>query len=108
MISIRSRLTFWYVGLLAVVLIAVGAFVVLRLRADLTADVDRAVSSGGAQIAQGYAREGNEEFLDLSATLLGPGASAAQGLAPNGRVLLSYGRRVARSSTLLPPSRLRP
>src|ERR1700720_2317444 len=106
MISIRSRLTFWYVGLLAVVLVALGTFVVLRLRADLTADVDRAVSSGGAQIARGYAREGVEEFLDLSATVLGPGASASQVLDPNGRVLLSYGRRVGRSPAL-PLSSLR-
>ena len=100
MISIRSRLTFWYVGLLAVVLIAVGAFVVLRLRADLTADVDRTATSGGAQMAGGYAHEGDQEFLDLSGTVLGPGASASQVLDTSGRVLLSYGGGVARRPTL--------
>src|SRR6202011_4718940 len=104
MVSLRSRLTFWYVGLLAVVLIAVGAFVVLRLRADLTADVDRTATLGGAQIAGGYAREGDQEFLDLSGPVLGPGASASQVLDSSGRVLLSYGGGVARSPTLHPAS----
>jgi heavy metal sensor kinase len=105
MFAIRTRLTFWYVALLCVTLVAVGAFVVLRLRADLTADVDHAVRAAGAQIAEGYALEGDQEFLDRSQQVLGalpPGQSASQVLDASGRVLLRRGAKVANVPTLTP------
>ena len=35
-ISLRLRMTAWYVGLLAVIIAALGAFLTVQLRADLT------------------------------------------------------------------------
>jgi hypothetical protein len=35
-LPIRARMTAWYVVLLAAIIVAVGAFLVLRLRSDLT------------------------------------------------------------------------
>ena len=40
-LPIRARLTAWYVLLLALVLVGVGAFVVLRLRSDLGRDMEQ-------------------------------------------------------------------
>jgi heavy metal sensor kinase len=91
---IRLRLTGWYVLVLAAVLIAVGAFVVIRLRSDLTAEVDRSLSSAARQIAQGYRAEGVPEFRDVSLSVLegprGRGAGA-QILDRDGRVVVSVG-----------------
>ena len=69
-LPIRARLTAWYVLLLAVILTGVGAFVVLRLKADLSRDIDRSEESSVAEIAQGYRAEGNKEFYDVSGTVL--------------------------------------
>lgn len=91
---IRVRLTAWYVILLAVVLVALGGFVVTRLRSDLTAGVDRSLRGAASQIAKGYAAEGANEFLDVSHTVL-PGptrhGSGAQILDASGPVTLSVG-----------------
>jgi uncharacterized membrane protein YdfJ with MMPL/SSD domain len=51
---IRARMTAWYVVLLAVVVAVVGAFLVLRLRSDLTAAVDRGLRPAADPIAEGY------------------------------------------------------
>ena len=97
---IRIRMTAWYVGLLAAVMIAVAAFVVVRLRADLTAATDRTLRPAVAQIATGYTQEGVPEFRDVSATVLSGERAAAQILTPDGRVLASYGDPVARQPML--------
>jgi heavy metal sensor kinase len=97
---IRVRLTAWYVLLLAVVLTGIGAFVVTRLRADLTDELDRGLRSGAARIAEGYKAEGEKDFRDVARTVLsGPfnAGSGAQILAPNGAVLFSVGDPVTRS-----------
>ena len=39
-LPLRVRMTAWYVALLAVVVAALGAFLVVRLRADLTSAID--------------------------------------------------------------------
>ncbi|MFN2617858.1 MAG: sensor histidine kinase [Thermoleophilaceae bacterium] len=93
-LPIRLRLTAWYVGLLALVIAGLGAFVVLRLRADRIADVDRSLRSSAAQIAHDYRLEGRPEFFDVSATILRAvpeGKSGAQLIAPGGRVSARYG-----------------
>jgi heavy metal sensor kinase len=91
---IRLRLTAWYVLLLAAVLAALGAFVVTRLRSDLTANVDSSLRGAAAQIAQGYEAEGAQDFLDVAHTVL-PGplrhGSGAQILDATGPVTLSVG-----------------
>jgi hypothetical protein len=61
-LPIRARLTAWYVALLALVIAALGAFVVIRLRADLTADFDRSLRSAAAQLRAAYEREGPGRF----------------------------------------------
>jgi heavy metal sensor kinase len=97
---IRLRLTAWYVVVLALIIAALSAFVVTRLRSDLTSEVDRALRSAAAQIGQGYGAEGAAEFRDVARTVLpGPvgGESAAQILEPAGRVLHVEGSLVARS-----------
>jgi heavy metal sensor kinase len=102
-LPIRARLTAWYVLLLAVTLGAVGAFVVLRLKADLQRDIDRSEESSVAEIAAGYRAEGNKEFYDVSGTvlrILPVGTSGAQLLDPSGTVLLTYGNGVAQQPML--------
>jgi len=67
---IRVRMTAGYVVLLAAIIAAVGAFVVIRLRADLTSAIDRSLRSTIPQIAIGYSVEGLPEFRDKSNSLL--------------------------------------
>jgi two-component system OmpR family sensor kinase len=90
---IRVRLTLWYVGLLAVVVAALGAFVVVRLRADLIADFDRSLRSSAAQIRRGYQRGGRFE-LRVSAEVLRalPGDAGSQLVTADGRVARATGR----------------
>jgi len=91
---IRVRLTAWYVLVLALVLAAISAFVVTRLRSDLTSEIDRSSDSAANQIARGYLSEGAPEFRDVSHTVL-PGprdyGSGAQILDPSGQVVLAVG-----------------
>jgi heavy metal sensor kinase len=94
-LPIRARLTVWYAALLAVIIVALGAFLVLRLRSDLQAAIDRDVRSAAAMVAVGYTAEGTEEFLEVAEKVLPRSGSAAQVLDGSGRVLLTYGDEVA-------------
>jgi two-component system OmpR family sensor kinase len=96
-LPIRTRLTAWYAALLAVIIVALGAFLVLQLRSDLQQQVDRDVREGADMIAHGYSDDGTEEFLEVAEKVLPRGASAAQVLDVQGRVLLTYGDEVAAS-----------
>ena len=95
-LPIRVRLTAWYAALLAAILIGLSTFLVLQLRADLEDTVEREVNAGSTQIARAYASEGAADFRDTSSTVLPHGSSAAQVIAPGGRVLVSYGEPVSR------------
>ena len=44
-LPIRVRLTAWYAALLAIIIVALGAFIVLQLRSDLRQDADRELTS---------------------------------------------------------------
>jgi len=88
---IRTRLTAWYAAVLAVVVVTLGAYLVVRLRSDLQAAVDRDVRQGAATVAGAYAAQGTNEFLEVAETALPRGGSAAQVLDADGRVLLTYG-----------------
>jgi two-component system OmpR family sensor kinase len=93
-VPIRARLTAWQAVVLAVILTAVGTFVVTRLRSDLTSELDRTVGSAAGQIALGYHREGPAEFVDTSLTVLPSpvsGESSAQILSSSGAVLHRVG-----------------
>lgn len=94
-LPIRVRLTAWYAVLLAVIIVALGTFVVLRLRSELRTTIDREVRASTTQIAIGYRAEGAKDFRDVSQTVLPRGHSAAQVLDPRGRVLVTHGDRVA-------------
>jgi signal transduction histidine kinase len=96
---IRARLTAWYVLALALVLVALGAFVVTRLRSDLTSELDRGLRSAAGQIALGYGLEGPQEFRDVTPTVL-PGprghGSGAQIVQRSGHVRYATGDAVTR------------
>jgi two-component system OmpR family sensor kinase len=97
---IRARMTAWYVVLLAVVVAAVGAFLVVRLRSDLTAAVDRGLRPAAAQIADGYRAEGAPEAVDVAGSVLTGERPAAQILDASGRVAVSFGDPVSRAPML--------
>ncbi len=71
-LPIRVRLTAWYVALLAAILVALGAFVAISLRRDLTDAVERSLFVAAGHIATGYAQEGAKNFRDVGATALEP------------------------------------
>jgi signal transduction histidine kinase len=52
-LPLRTRLTAWYVALLAVIVVLLAAFVVSRLNTGLTGAVDRTLSGATAQLARG-------------------------------------------------------
>ncbi|MFL6140214.1 MAG: sensor histidine kinase [Frankiaceae bacterium] len=102
---IRVRMTAWYVALLAVILVAVGAFVVLRLQDDLVSATDRSLRPAVHQIATGYRHEGLPEFTDQSATVLPRRGDASQVLASTGVVVRAYGGP-AGAAPMLSPARV--
>jgi heavy metal sensor kinase len=90
-LPIRGRLTLWYVGLLAVILVVVGAFLILRLQAGLIAGVDQNLDDHANEVAIDL-RGGDRSFENLTTSslrALSRGAFAAQLEASDGRVLLS-------------------
>lgn len=97
---IRLRLTAWYALALVGLLLALGTFVVTRLRSDLTSELDRSLRSAAGQIALGYHLEGAAELRDTAATVL-PGprgrGSGAQVLDADGHVLLADGDPLLRA-----------
>jgi heavy metal sensor kinase len=101
-LPIRTRLTAAYALFVAAVLLGLGAFLVLELRADLRSTIDREVSSSAAAIRASYLREGPGAFHETSAAALRRSGSAAQLLDPTGRVLLSYGGDLAQDSMIGP------
>jgi heavy metal sensor kinase len=90
-LRIRARLTGWYAVLLAVILVAIGTFLVLRLEADLQARLDREVRTNASLIGEAYTAEGDEGFLDVTRAALPDLGGVAQVLDRSGRVLVSHG-----------------
>jgi heavy metal sensor kinase len=99
-LSIRLRMTAWFVVLLAVIVAAVGAFLVVRLRSDLTDAIDRTLQPAAAQIADGYRVEGPPEAVDVAGSVLTGERPATQILDSSGRVAVSFGDPVARTPML--------
>jgi heavy metal sensor kinase len=92
-LPIRARLTLWYVGLLAVILLVVGAFLLLRLEAGLVAGVDQNLDDQANEVAIDL-QGGDRAFENLTSSSLRAlphGAFAAQLVSPAGRVLTSTG-----------------
>jgi heavy metal sensor kinase len=97
-LPIRARLSIWYAALLAVILAALGAFLLLRMRADLVTGVDGSLDARAAQISLGYQGSGEGEFQDVtdaSLVRLPQGEHAAQIISATGSVLESSGDVVA-------------
>jgi len=97
-LPIRLRITIWSVALLAVLMAALGTFVVIRLRADLVAGVDSTLATRASQIALGVGASDEGEFQDASDAALRqlPGSeSAAQLLDAGGAVLETTGDATA-------------
>jgi two-component system OmpR family sensor kinase len=93
-LPIRLRVTMWYVALLAVLIGALGVFVVTRLRTDLIDGIDASLDTRASQIALGFQENGEGDFQDISDTSLRGlpgGESAAQLLDPSGAVLQATG-----------------
>jgi heavy metal sensor kinase len=99
-LPIRARVTVWYAILLAAIVAAVGAFLVLRLRADLIAAIDGTLRPATAQIADGYRAEGAPEAVDVAGSVLTGERPAAQILDVSGRVAVSFGDAVSRAPML--------
>jgi heavy metal sensor kinase len=93
-------MTLCYLALLALALGAVGTFLVLRLRADLTSRVDSTLLPAAGQVAHDYGREGLKEFPDSARTVLHGDRATGQLLAADGRVLRVFGDPVSRRRML--------
>jgi heavy metal sensor kinase len=105
-LPIRVRLTLWYLGFLAVVLVVLSGFLTLRLHAGLTRGLDESLAIRAAQISLGLQNGCEGEFRDVSdASLVGlpQGESGAQLLGPDGAVLESTGDPAAERPLLSPP-----
>jgi heavy metal sensor kinase len=88
-LPIRARLTLWYVGLLAIILIVVGAFLLLRLWTGLVEGVDQNLDDHANEVAADL-QSGDRSFESLTVSslrALSRGAFAAQLESPDGRVL---------------------
>jgi heavy metal sensor kinase len=104
-LPVRVRLTAFHAVLLSAIVVGLGVFLVLELRSDLQARIDRDLQAASIRIAEGYSAKGNEEFLEQAETALPRTGSAAQVRDANGRLLLSYGD-IPGSEQLLPPDAL--
>ena len=102
-LRIRTRLTLWYVALLAVILAGSAVFVVVALRADLVAGVDQSLDLRAAQISLGFQGSGEGEFQDVRDAAfrdLPPSESASQIVSGKGVVLESSGDPIANQPML--------
>jgi two-component system OmpR family sensor kinase len=109
-LPIRVRLTLWYVGLLALVLVVLGGFLTLRLHAGLVRGLDETLATRAAQISLGLQNGCEGEFQDVSdASLVGlpQGESGAQLVDPSGKVVETTGDPAARRP-LLGPDQIAP
>ncbi len=101
-LPIRTRLTAWYALFLTATLAALGAFLVLELRADLRSTLEREVRSSSSAIRQTYVDEGITGFKEISSATLRRGGALAQVLGPAGQVIAYYGGDLAQDPMLSP------
>jgi heavy metal sensor kinase len=104
-IPLRARLTLLYLTLFAVIVAVWSGFVVVLVRADLYAGIDRALDSRASQIALSLSGAGEGEFQDITdSTLVGiaPTEATAQLVAPDGTVLESSGDTMSVGPILSP------
>jgi heavy metal sensor kinase len=99
-LPIRVRLAAWYALLLAAILIALGVFIVVRLRVDLRETIDSGVRGSMAKVSANYRVEGTGGFREVSAAALPRSGSASQVIDPSGRVVVSFGGATANASMI--------
>ena len=109
-LPIRIRLAAWHAILLAAIIVALSAFLVLQLRADLEATIDGDVRKHAAELARVYDHEGaedlREDWREVAQTLLpGGDGGVAQVLDPSGHVVISDGGLAG--SALIAPAQAR-
>src|SRR2546423_6720835 len=104
-LPIKLRLTAWYITLLALILVALGAFLLVRLRTDLVAAIDHSLDSRAAQISLNFEQGGSEgEFQgvsDASLVAVPRGETADQILSASGRVLQAAGDEVVANRVMI-------
>jgi two-component system OmpR family sensor kinase len=107
-LTIKARLTLWYVVLFTIIAAAWGSYVLVRTRYDLYAGLDRSLSVRATQLA-GVLRGGSgsafKNASDSSLAGVAPTQAAAQLLSADGVVVQHSGDPVA-SSTIVPAEML--
>src|SRR5215210_3088299 len=86
-LPVRVRVTLAFAGVMAVVLLATGLFVYLRLAADLDATIDQGLRSRASDVAALVARSGGTLAAPGRPQLVEPGEDLAQVLDESGRIV---------------------
>ncbi|CAN5731915.1 ATP-binding protein [soil metagenome] len=97
-LPLRWKLVLWYILSVTVIVAALAVFVVLKLRTDLTASVQRSVDAAARQIDVGYAGGGEASWHEAAAAALVSlprDDSGAQLLDRSGAVRIAHGDDVA-------------
>lgn len=100
-LPIKTRLTVWYVTLIAVIMLVWSVGIVALVRANLYTGIDRALASRASQIALELGKKKPAKFQDVSDVTLAnvpQQETVAQLLALNGAILEHAGGQVASSS----------
>jgi heavy metal sensor kinase len=106
-LPIRARLTIWYSVALVLIVIVLGGFLFIRLRADLTRGLDATLTSRARQISLQLPSGNFEDTADASVLASLPKSSdLAQILSSDGRVLQTSGNPKSDAS-LVPASILK-
>ena len=103
-LPIRVRLTLWFAGLLAAIVLALGSFLVLQLRSDLRMAMDEEVHTSSVSVLRAFTDERRERGPDIPVELAEesddladaaraslPPSGGAQILDATGRVVAHYG-----------------
>jgi two-component system, OmpR family, sensor kinase len=86
-LPVRVRVTLAFAGVMAVVLLAAGLFVYLRLAADLDATIDQGLRSRASDVAALVARSGGTLAAPGRPQFVEPGEDLVQVLDESGRVV---------------------
>ena len=93
-LPVRTRLTVWYVIVLAVILLAWSGFLFLELRTDLYSGIDQSLASRAAQVVLGFQGRDEGEFKDVADAppgIINRAEYASQLVSADGAVLESSG-----------------
>jgi heavy metal sensor kinase len=103
-LPVRARVTAWYVLLLALILATLGSFLLLRMRADLVAEVDEGLDAQAAGVLADD--DGLAVISGRPVAGLPPGETAAELVSATGQIKERAGS-TAPDQSLLSPAMLR-